>query len=329
MARNILAFFLITALAITAHAQVPPLSLDYYSKTCPSVLHIVRREMECAVVADRRTAASILRLHFHDCFVQGCDGSVLLDDTRTLIGERSAIANKDSLRGFRLVDRIKTMVEARCPGIVSCADILAIAARDAVVLTGGPCWDVPLGRRDSTTASLARADVDLPLPSHGLVTLLAKFQNQGLSLTDMVALVGAHTIGMSRCTNYRDRIHGDFKDTIGANPLSQAYLYNLKSACPPVGNDDNITSLDYLSPALFDNSFYQILTRGEGLLSSDQAMYSSLLSKDTKPLITEYAMDVLAFFKQFSESMVKLGNITDPVSYSTGEVRKKCRFVNI
>lgn len=52
------------------HASEPPLTLDYYKSTCPTVLEIVRKEMECAVLSDSRNAALILRLHFHDCFVQ-------------------------------------------------------------------------------------------------------------------------------------------------------------------------------------------------------------------------------------------------------------------
>jgi len=52
-------------------AQDPSkLSLEYYSKTCPNVEHVVRTEMECLVRADTRNAALMLRLHFHDCFVQ-------------------------------------------------------------------------------------------------------------------------------------------------------------------------------------------------------------------------------------------------------------------
>lgn len=54
----------------TLEASDPPLTLDYYKSTCPSVLDIVRKEMECAVLSDPRNAALILRLHFHDCFVQ-------------------------------------------------------------------------------------------------------------------------------------------------------------------------------------------------------------------------------------------------------------------
>lgn len=68
---------------------------------------------------------------------QGCDGSVLLDDTITLQGEKKASININSLDGFRLIDRIKNKLESECPGIVSCADILTVAARDAVILVKG------------------------------------------------------------------------------------------------------------------------------------------------------------------------------------------------
>lgn len=59
---------------------------------------------------------------------------MLLDDTDTLIGEKKAEQNVNSLKGFDIVDKIKTELEAECPGVVSCADLLAIAARDGVIL---------------------------------------------------------------------------------------------------------------------------------------------------------------------------------------------------
>lgn len=46
------------------------LSLDYYASTCPTVFDIIRKEMECEVLSDPRNAALVVRLHFHDCFVQ-------------------------------------------------------------------------------------------------------------------------------------------------------------------------------------------------------------------------------------------------------------------
>lgn len=65
---------------------------------------------------------------------QGCDASILLDDTATFTGEKNAGPNKDSARGYEVIDAIKTRVEATCNATVSCADILALAARDGVSL---------------------------------------------------------------------------------------------------------------------------------------------------------------------------------------------------
>ncbi|KAH9304180.1 hypothetical protein KI387_008584, partial [Taxus chinensis] len=118
----------------------------------------------------------------------GCDGSILLDDNSTFTGEKGGIGNVNSMRGFDVVDTIKKNLEAVCSGVVSCADILAIAARDSVVALKGPSWNVQLGRRDSTTASLSGANTKLPSPFGNLSTLTSTFQAQGLSATDMVAL---------------------------------------------------------------------------------------------------------------------------------------------
>ena len=95
---------------------------------------------------------------------QGCDGSVLLDSTPTSTAEKDATPNL-TLRGFGSVQRVKDKLEQACPGTVSCADILALMARDAVVLANGPSWPVALGRRDGRTSSAASCD-ELP-PLHG------------------------------------------------------------------------------------------------------------------------------------------------------------------
>lgn len=67
-------------------------------------------------------------------WLQGCDASVLLDDSGSFVGEKAAPPNLNSLRGFEVIDSIKSELESVCPETVSCADILAIAARDSVVL---------------------------------------------------------------------------------------------------------------------------------------------------------------------------------------------------
>ncbi|EMS44983.1 Peroxidase 2 [Triticum urartu] len=113
-----------------------------------------------------------------------------------------------------------TLYDASCPGAlatikngvackrtVSCADILAVTARDSVVAVGGPPWTVSLGRRDSDTASKTLANRDLPAPSLSVTDLITRFAAKGLNHTDMVALSGAHTIGRVQCKNFRTRLY--------------------------------------------------------------------------------------------------------------------------
>lgn len=107
------------------------LSSSFYDQTCPTALTTIRTVIRQAISQERRMAASLIRLHFHDCFVQGCDASILLDDTPSMIGEQNAAPNRNSARGYGVIHKAKTEVEKICPGVVSCADILAVAARDA------------------------------------------------------------------------------------------------------------------------------------------------------------------------------------------------------
>lgn len=134
---------------------------------------------------------------------------------------------------------------------------------------------------------------------------------------------------MARCVNFRDRIYGDYEATSRMNPVSKSNLKYLKSICPATGGEDNKESaIDNVTPNLFDNSYYHLLLSGEGLINSDQELYSSIWGIETKKLVQKYAENPAAFFEQFSKSMVKMGNITNAQSFVDGEVRKNCRFVN-
>ena len=65
------------------------------------------------------------------CAAQGCDGSILLNSTANNTAEKDSPLNK-GLRGYHVVDSIKAKLETACPGVVSCSDVLALAARDSV-----------------------------------------------------------------------------------------------------------------------------------------------------------------------------------------------------
>jgi hypothetical protein len=58
---------------------------------------------------------------------------VLLNSTKNNTAEKDAKPNH-TLDAFDVIDAIKEKLEKKCPRTVSCADILAIAARDAVSL---------------------------------------------------------------------------------------------------------------------------------------------------------------------------------------------------
>ncbi|KAF8653085.1 hypothetical protein HU200_062526 [Digitaria exilis] len=320
-----IALLLLLALAGSSSAQ---LSTSFYSSSCPNLNSTVKSVVQSAIATENRMGASIVRLFFHDCFVQGCDASLLLDDnvTASFQGEKTAAPNKDSVRGFDVIDDIKSAVEAVCPGIVSCADILAIAARDSVVILGGPTYDVKVGRRDSMTASFSEANKSIPAPTSDLSNLISLFAAQGLSQQDMVALSGAHTIGQARCTTFRAHIYNFRAHVYNDTNIDGAFARTRQSACPRTSGsgDNNLAPLDLQTPTVFENNYYKNLACKKGLLHSDQELFNGG-SIDAQ--VQSYVSSQSSFFADFVTGMIKMGDIT-PLTGSSGEIRKNCRRTN-
>ncbi|PWA66812.1 heme peroxidase [Artemisia annua] len=296
---------------------------QFYDQSCPQATNIVRSIVAKNVAKDPRMAASLLRLHFHDCFVKGCDASVLLDNggPRNVVSEKGSVPNNNSARGFEVIDEIKAALETACPQTVSCADILALAARDSTVLAGGPSWEVPVGRRDSLGASLRGSNNNIPAPNNTFQTILTKFKLRGLDIVDLVALSGSHTIGNARCTSFKQRLYGNK----GNDQINQLFAQKLRAMCPQSGGDQNLSFLDNMTPMKFDNAYYKNLMESKGVLSSDQILFKD--NQETMQLVKEYAANEEMFFQQFAKSMVKMGNIS-PLTGFRGEIRKTCRSIN-
>ncbi|GJN10564.1 hypothetical protein PR202_ga28669 [Eleusine coracana subsp. coracana] len=302
------------------------LSVGFYNATCPEAEQIVRLETTRMVRSSPDLAAALLRLHYHDCFVQGCDASVLLDSTPSNTAEKDALPN-GSLRGFDAVARVKSQLEQACPGVVSCADVLALMARDAVALSRGPTWPVALGRRDGLVSAAANCG-ELP-PLHGDVNLMiAAFAAKGLSVKDLVVLSGAHTLGKAHCNAFADRLYDSTNNNNNCSTdpkLDPRYADRLRMRCTAT-TSEAAAELDPGSCNRFDTSYYRHVARRRGLLRSDACLLDDRFTR-------AYVMQAASgrydghLFLDFAESMVKMASI-GVLTGQQGEIRKQCNVVN-
>ncbi|KAF2325362.1 hypothetical protein GH714_027146 [Hevea brasiliensis] len=251
---------------------------DYYSKTCPqfqeTMGHVVSENLLLPTLP-----AAVLRLFFHDCAVEGCDGSILISSTSFNKAERDAEPNL-LLPGdaFDVVVRAKTALELQCPGIVSCSDILATAVRDLVSMVGGPKYSVPLGRKDGLESNAARVEGNLPSPTMPLSKIIFLYASKGFSVQEMVALAGARTIGFSQCKEFSNRLFNFSKSSDSDPAYSHKYAEALKKLCANYTQDPSMSA------------------------------YNDELAVDerTKPFVDLYASNSTAFFQDFALAMEKL-----------------------
>ncbi|CAM0946775.1 unnamed protein product [Alopecurus aequalis] len=319
------AVMLVGGAAGVRNGQKQQLRMGFYDRSCPAAERIVGDYVRQHVQRVPTVAPALLRMHYHDCFVRGCDASILLNSTGAGAAEKDAPPNL-TLRGFDLIDRVKALVEEACPGVVSCADVLALAARDAVTAIGGPSWRVPTGRRDGTTSSMQEALRELPSPSMAFPQLAALFARKGLGVRDLVWLSGAHTIGIAHCSSFADRLYGYAGAANGTDPpLNAAYVANLRQRKCRMGGQDAAVEMDPGNFLTFDLGYYHAVLKHRALLRSDAALTTDAAARADIAHVVASPPEV--FFQVFARSMARLGAV-QVMTGSQGEIRKHCAVVN-
>ncbi|CAG7874664.1 peroxidase 19 [Brassica rapa] len=320
------------AKSTTSHLQTQPrlrhrkLSIDYYSKKCPQLESLVGSVTSQRFKEAPVSAPATIRLFFHDCFVEGCDGSILIETKKGSknLAEREAEENKELREeGFESIIKAKALVESHCPSRVSCSDILAIAARDFIHLAGGPYYQVKKGRWDGKRSTATNVPPNIPRSNSTVDQLINLFASKGLTVEDLVVLSGSHTIGFAHCKSFVGRLY-DFKGIKRPDPnINPKLLKELRMYCPFSGRSSRAAlPLDATTPFAFDNGYYKGLGSNMGLLGSDQALF---LDPRTKPIVLEMARDKQKFLKAFGDAMDKMGSIGVKRGRKHGEIRKDCR----
>ncbi|GLT42539.1 hypothetical protein SLA2020_165320 [Shorea laevis] len=323
MRNHLSLLFCLLALGLRVCCEAGCLRKNFYQHTCPLAEKIIQDVTGKHVAADPAVPARLLRMHFHDCFVRGCDGSILLNSTASNTAEKDATINL-TLLSFDVIDDIKANVEKACPGVVSCADILALAARDSVSFKfKRPLWKVPTGRRDGTISRASEAIANLPSAKSDFAALKQKFSTKGLTVHDLVVLSGGHTIGVGHCKAFSNRLY-DFEGKGIQDPsLNPAYAAFLKTKCRSPTDKTTFVEMDQNSSIIFDNHYYVGLEQNKGLFQSDAAL---LTNKGALNIVREL-LKSSKFFTEFAQSMVRMGEI-DVLSGNQGQIRKHCAFVN-
>ncbi|XP_059318128.1 peroxidase 3-like [Lycium ferocissimum] len=310
---------------VSSHAQ---LQQNFYAKSCPKAEKIILDYVQKHIPNAPSLAAALIRMHFHDCFVRGCDASVLLNFTSSTGNQTEKVGIPNlTLRGFSFIDDVKKVIEAECPGVVSCADIITLVARDSIMVTGGPFWNVPTGRRDGRISNASETLSDIPAPTSNFSTLQTDFARKGLDLKDLVLLSGAHTIGVSHCSSFSTRLY-NFTGTFGTQDpsLDSEYAANLKAKkCKSLNDNITIVEMDPGSFRTFDLSYYKLLLKRRGLFQSDAALTTSTTTKSYIDKLVKGSLK--EFYAEFAKAMEKMGRV-EVKTGSAGEIRKHCAVVN-
>ncbi|CAK9144027.1 unnamed protein product [Ilex paraguariensis] len=318
---------LLLTVSVFIHPASAQLRRNYYANVCPNVESIVRNAVTQKFKQTFVTVPATIRLFFHDCWVKGCDASIIIASTATNTAEKD---HPDNLSlagdGFDTVIKAKAAVDANpnCKNKVSCADILAMAARDVIALAGGPSYDVELGRLDGLSSTASSVNGKLPQPGFNLNQLNAMFTANGLTQLDMIALSAAHTVGFSHCSKFANRIYSFSPKNPVDTTLNPQYANDLQTMCPRNVDPRIAINMDPNTPRIFDNVYFKNLQQGKGLFTSDQVLFTD---RRSKPAVNVWANNSSAFQQAFISAITKMGRIGLKTA-KNGNIRRDCSAFN-
>ncbi|KAE8716999.1 Peroxidase 21 [Hibiscus syriacus] len=238
--------------------------------------------------------------------MQSCDALLLLR-TRDGIESEQQSDWSFGMRNFKYVDAIEEALEKECPMTVSCADIVALYARDGIVMLGGPRIEVRTGRKDSKQSYLT--EVDNTITNHN-------------DTMELVLSYRADSVGRVHCVNLLHRLYPTVDPTL--DPDHAEYL---KRWCPTPDPDPTSVMYsrnDLQTPMILDNNYYKNLQKHKGLLLVDPQLASY---PTTSPFVEKMAADNGYFQDQFARAILLLSE-NNPLTEDEGEIRKDCRYVN-
>ncbi|KAG0619503.1 hypothetical protein M758_4G143800 [Ceratodon purpureus] len=331
---SMLMAFLNLALHVNAVPPGSALSSTYYDGLCPGGTKrfqtIASTIVAAKVIADPTLIPALARMCFHDGWVEGSDASVLLDFNSSFPDvEKNSPANNPSLRGYEVIDAVKSAVEAYCPGVISCADILQESVRVAfkTLFAGSLLYNIRYGRRDGSISLITEANQQLPPPTFNYSQLITSFASKGFNAHELMVLSGAHTFGVSHCSSFTSRLYNFYGNGTGTDPaLDPTYAFALKVACPQTATVDGIVPIDYAKPIItlpsFDNQYYKNILAGKVLFISDNALQVGDLAE-----VNLYASNNNQFRNDFAQAIVKLSEVQVKL-YPNGQIRANCRKRN-
>ncbi|TVU37648.1 hypothetical protein EJB05_10974, partial [Eragrostis curvula] len=306
MGKKLAVLALLVVLCSVTGQAAGSLAVGFYDHTCPNAKKIVRGVVEVAMQQNLECSSTTASSWYLATYAHVSSG-------RVLQCRRSLDLYKAC--GFEAIDAAKEKLEEACPGTVSCADIVAFAARDAsaVLSNGRVSFPMPGGRRDGRVSLSSAALQFLPPPSFNLSELTASFAAKGLDVDYLVVLSGAHSVGRAHCSAFTDRLAPGSNST-----MNDALAASLRRHCPasPNATNDPTVNQDVVTPTSLDNQYYKNLLNG-----------NVLASRSTNASVTQLALSSGLFEAKFAKAMVKMATI-EVKTAPKGEITRFCRKVN-